>query len=140
MAFSFMLQAPSGSDSPSILPLKYNSQVSTPIATAIRDAARNLVLDIRRQYFVHVWGMDVGEGTSVSFSARLDKTNPRGVHIGSYTAIAFGAAILAHDHVSDTNRDVFIGNNCFVGANSIVLAGVRIGDGCVVAPASVVAR
>jgi acetyltransferase-like isoleucine patch superfamily enzyme len=114
--------------------------VATPIATVVRDAIRSLVLGLRRQYLVRIWKMDLGEGTSVSFSARLDKTNPRGVHIGSYTAVAFGAAILAHDHLSDTNRDVFIGSNCFIGAYSIVLSGVTIGDSCVVSPASVVAR
>jgi acetyltransferase-like isoleucine patch superfamily enzyme len=83
--------------------------------------------------------MHIGEGSVVSFSARLDKTNPRGLHIGTYTAVSFGAAILTHDHVNAAERDVYIGDNCFIGAHAIVLPGVRIGDNCIVAAASVVA-
>jgi hypothetical protein len=37
--------------------------------------------------------MDIGEGTSISTSAKLDKTNPRGIHIGKYSTVTFGAAI-----------------------------------------------
>jgi acetyltransferase-like isoleucine patch superfamily enzyme len=73
-------------------------------------------------------------------SAKLDKTNPQGIHIGTYSVITFGAAILTHDYVNKLNRDVRIGNNCFIGAHSIILPGVTIGDGCIVAAAAVVAR
>jgi len=79
--------------------------------------------------------MDIGEGTSISMSAKLDKTNPRGIHIGKYTTVTFGAAILTHDYVN--NRDA---DKCFIGAHSIILPGVTIGDSCIVAAASVVAR
>ena len=84
--------------------------------------------------------MDLGEGTLISLSAKLDKTNPRGIHIGKYTAVAFGAAILTHDAVNNRNRDVHIGDNCFIGAHSIILPGVTIGDQCIVSAASVVVR
>ncbi len=84
--------------------------------------------------------MDLGEGTVISFSARLDKTNPRGIHIGTYTVVTFGAAILTHDYVNKRDRDVYVGDNCFIGAHSIILPGVTIGDNCIVAAASVVVR
>jgi acetyltransferase-like isoleucine patch superfamily enzyme len=111
-----------------------------PLATRIRDLLREVVLGLRRQYLVRVWQMDIGEGTAISGSAKLDKTNPRGVHIGKYSVVTFGAAILTHDYVNRLNRDVHIGDNCFIGAHSIVLPGVTIGNGCIVAAASVVAR
>ena len=114
--------------------------MDVPLATRIRDRLREAVLAIRRQYFVRVWHMDIGEGTSISMSARLDKTNPRGIHIGRYTTVTFGAAILTHDYINTANRDVYIGDNCFIGAHSIVLPGVTIGDNCIVAAASLVAR
>jgi len=98
------------------------------------------VITLRRQYFVRVWKMDIGEGTSISLSAKLDKTNPRGLHIGKYTTVTFGAAILTHDYVNNRDADVRIGDNCFIGAHSIILPGVTIGDHCIVAAASVVAR
>lgn len=111
-----------------------------PIATRIRDAVRDVVQALRRQYFIHVWHMEIGEGSVVSFSARLDKTNPQGIHIGKYSAVSFGAVILAHDYVNRRHTDVFVGDCCFIGANVIVLPGVRIGDNCIVSAASVVAR
>jgi len=101
---------------------------------------RELVLAVRRQYLMRVWKMDIGEGTAISGSAKLDMTNPRGIHIGRYSVVTFGAAIVTHDYVNSRHRDVRIGNNCFIGAHSIVLPGVTIGDGCIVAAASVVAR
>jgi acetyltransferase-like isoleucine patch superfamily enzyme len=112
----------------------------TPIATRIRDAVRDILQEFHRRYFIHVWHMEIGEGSVISFSAKLDKTNPRGIHIGQYSAVAFGAVILAHDYVNRRHRDVFIGDCCFIGANAIVLPGVRIGDNCIISAASVVAR
>src|SRR5438034_2490722 len=89
---------------------------------------------------MRVWKMDIGEGTIISRSAKLDKTNPRGIHIGKYSVVAFGAAVLTHDWVNNRDGDVHIGDNCFIGAHSIILPGVTIGDNCIVSSASVVAR
>lgn len=114
--------------------------MAVPLATRMRDNLREFVVALRRQYFIRVWKMELGEGTTISLSARLDKTNPRGIHIGKYTAVTFGAAILTHDYVNNRNHDVHIGDNCFIGAHTIILPGVTIGDGCIVAAASVVAR
>jgi len=114
--------------------------MAVPVATRIRDSVRNVVVALRRQYLIRVWRMDIGEGTSISLSAKLDKTNPRGIHIGKYTAVTFGAAILTHDYVNQRDRDVYIGDNCFIGAHSIILPGVTIGDNCIVSAASVVVR
>jgi acetyltransferase-like isoleucine patch superfamily enzyme len=116
------------------------TSVPAPLASRIRDKLRGLVLEVRRFYFIWVWRMDIGEGTAISLSAKLDKTNPRGVHIGTYTVVTFGAAVLAHDYVNQRDRDVYIGNDCFIGAHSIILPGVTIGDNCIVSAASVVAR
>lgn len=114
--------------------------MSVPLATRVRDAVRELLLLVRRQYFVRVWKMEIGKGTAISMSAKLDKTNPRGIHIGEYTVLTFGSAVLAHDYINCVNKDVRIGDNCFIGAHAIVLPGVTIGDHCIVAAASVVAR
>ena len=114
--------------------------MTVPLATRVRDLLREVVLGLRRQYLVRVWQMEIGEGTAISGSAKLDKTNPRGIHIGTYSVVTFGAAILTHDYVNQRNGDVRIGGNCFIGAHSIILPGVTIGDGCIVAAASVVAR
>ena len=114
--------------------------MSVPLATRIREYVREIVMALRRQYFVRVWKMEIGEGSTVSLSAKLDMTNPSGIHIGKYTTVTFGAAILTHDYVNSRMSDVRIGDNCFIGAHSIILPGVTIGDNCIVAAASVVAR
>jgi len=84
--------------------------------------------------------MEIGEGSTISFSAKLDRTNPRGIHIGKYSVVTFGAAVLTHDWVNNRQRDVYIGDDCFIGAHSIILPGVTIGDHCIVAAGSIVAR
>jgi acetyltransferase-like isoleucine patch superfamily enzyme len=114
--------------------------VGAPLVTRIRGQLREFVITIRSLYLIRVWHMDIGEGTTISFSAKLDKTNPRGLHIGKYTAVTFGVALLTHDYVNKVHRDIFIGDNCFIGAQSIILPGVTIGDNCIVAAGSVVAR
>jgi acetyltransferase-like isoleucine patch superfamily enzyme len=115
-------------------------QPTRPLATRTRDWLREIVLTLRRQLLVRVWKMDIGEGTAISGGAKLDKTNPRGVHIGTYSVVTFGAAVLTHDYVNGMHRDVRIGDNCFIGAHAIILPGVTIGNGCIVAAASVVIR
>src|SRR5437667_6845159 len=116
------------------------TSVPVPLASRIRDKLRDLVLELRRLYFIWVWRMEIGEGTAISLSAKLDKTNPRGVHIGNYTVVTFGAAVLAHDYVNQRDRDVYIGNDCFIGAHSIILPGVTIGDHCIGSAARLVRR
>src|SRR2546427_10434301 len=111
-----------------------------PLATRIRDKLRSVVVTLRRQYLIRVWRMHIGDGTIVSFSARLDKANPQGIHIGKYTVVTFGAAILTHDHVNNRDGDVRIGDNCFVGAHSIILPRVTTGDSCIDAAADGGAR
>jgi acetyltransferase-like isoleucine patch superfamily enzyme len=114
--------------------------MTATLLARIRTLLREILQVLRRQYFNRVWKMDLGKGTVVSLSAKLDKTNPQGIHIGEYTVVTFGAAILAHDYVNKRHRDVHIGSDCFIGAHSIILPGVTIGDHCIVAAASVVAR
>lgn len=114
--------------------------MTIPLAAKIRSALRQTVTGIYRLYLTHFWRMDIGEGTVISLSAKLDKTNPRGVHIGRYTSVTFGVTILTHDFVNNRLDDVRIGDNCFIGAHSVILPGATIGDNCVVAAASVVAK
>jgi acetyltransferase-like isoleucine patch superfamily enzyme len=104
--------------------------MAVPVATRIRDGLREVVLEFRRQYLMRVWKMDIGKDTAISMSAKLDKTNPRGIYIGTYSVITFGAAILTHDYVNQLNRDVHIGNSCFIGAHASILPAVTIGDSC----------
>lgn len=101
---------------------------------------RHFILELRIEFFRKFYGMNIGKGVKISLNAKLDKTNPKGVHIGDETYIAFDAAILSHDMSRLVHKDVRIGKRCFIGARSIILPGVTIGDEVVVAAGSVVTR
>lgn len=100
----------------------------------------HVVTRLVRAYYNGVWGMDIGEGTRISMSAKLDKTNPTGIHIGAHSAITFGATVLTHDFVNQVHTDTYIGSHTFIGARAVIMPGIRIGDHCIVAPASLVMR
>ena len=108
--------------------------------SVFRREFRPLAMRLRRFYFNKLWGMDIGPDCQISFSARLDKTNPGGIHIGESTAINFGACIMSHDYPRRLHKDTWIGKECQIGAHSIIMPGVRVGDNCVVAVASVVMK
>ena len=94
----------------------------------------------RAWYLNRVWGMHIGEGSRVSRKAFLDKANPAGVHIGTFTIITPGVRVFTHDFVKGRNSDTRIGSNCFIGASAIIMSGVTVGDHCIVAAGSVVTR
>jgi acetyltransferase-like isoleucine patch superfamily enzyme len=91
-----------------------------------------------RQYYNRVWGMHIGEGCKISLSAKLDKTNPKGVHIGEYTILTFDVVVLTHDYINRRHLDVHIGRYCFVGCRAIILPGVTIGNHCIIGAGTIV--
>jgi acetyltransferase-like isoleucine patch superfamily enzyme len=98
------------------------------------------VCNIYRHYLNRAWGMDIGPDCMISLSAHMDKTYPRGIHIGESTAVSFGAVVLAHDYTRGIRLDTHIGSRCQIGAHSFIMPGVTIGDECIIAPASVVIK
>jgi acetyltransferase-like isoleucine patch superfamily enzyme len=101
---------------------------------------RNVVQPGTMFLYRRLYGMDIGTGVRISMGARIDKTYPAGIHIGDYTAVTSGAAILTHDFVNRLHTDVHIGKNCFIGYGAIILPGVRLGDSVIVTGNSVVGR
>jgi|TARA_Y100000815_G_scaffold53263_1_gene43270 acetyltransferase-like isoleucine patch superfamily enzyme len=110
------------------------------VAVIRRTIFRKVVLKVTHFLYRNIYGMDIGENTRISWGARLDKTNPKGIHIGDYTAVTSGASIVTHDFVHREWKDVHIGKNCFLGYNCIILPGVTIGDGCIISGNTVVGR
>lgn len=98
------------------------------------------------KYLRLYYKMDIGMNTVIARTAHLDKNiNPKGIHIGNNTWVLRNAMILAHDHCRGENGrgrlfDTYIGNNCVIGVNSIILPGVTIGNHCVVAAGAVVTK
>lgn len=74
------------------------------------------------------------------------------VTIGAYTMLANNVYIMGGDHVynqvgtpiifsgRDKIRPTYIGIDCWIGAHSIVMCGVTIGDGSIIAAGSVVTK
>jgi acetyltransferase-like isoleucine patch superfamily enzyme len=128
------------------------TNLDLPLAGAARrngarpSTARRLILALRRIVIaarvslLRRAGMEIGRDCLISLRARLDHTNPRGIHIGDGVLIAFDAIIFSHDLARHFHADTFIGDNCFIGAQAIVMPGVRIGANCIVGAGAVVTR
>ena len=99
---------------------------------------RNLLCGLQLWIYRRGLGMDIGKDVQISLRARLDFTNPRGVHIGDGTYVAFDSIVFAHDMPRGLHTDTYIGANCFIGAQAIIMPGVRVGDHCVVGASAVV--
>ena len=84
--------------------------------------------------------MDLDPTCTFSLSVKFDKTYPRGVHVGAYSYVAFNSVILCHDMTRGLYCDTRIGENCFIGGQSLIMPGVTIGDGSVVGAGSVVTK
>ncbi len=97
-------------------------------------------MHLRAHYYRLVWGMDIGEGTRITSSVRLDTTNPKGLHIGAWTHLAFDAVVLCHDFTDRRRHETWIGSFCFIGGRAIIMPGVKVGDHCIVGAGAVVTK
>jgi acetyltransferase-like isoleucine patch superfamily enzyme len=101
---------------------------------------RRALVALKRTLYVRVFGMSLHPSVQFSLSAYFDRTYPKGVHVGAETWVAFGATILTHDRTRGLYLDTVVGERCFIGARSVVLPGVRIGDESIVAAGAVVTK
>jgi acetyltransferase-like isoleucine patch superfamily enzyme len=101
---------------------------------------RHALLKIMNLYYNHVYGMSIHKTARISLKAKLDKTNPKGVVIGAYSYVSFGAVILTHDFLNNIHCNTVIGDKCFIGCNAIILPGLTIGNEVVVAAGAVVTK
>lgn len=107
---------------------------------AIYRKLRALFILPRFYYLRYFFGFDLDKTAIVSLSAVLDRSNPKGVRIGGHSIVTARCIVLSHDYVRGVRCSTEIGSNCFIGVGSIVMPGVRIGDGSVVGAGSVVTK
>lgn len=88
--------------------------------------------------YKYLFKMNVSKTAKISRKALLDTTNPKGINIGEYTIITTNVSILTHDFINQEHKNTFIGNNCFIGMNSVILAGVKIGNNVIIAAGSII--
>ena len=118
----------------------FSDRVKRGFLGRIRRELRPIACEIYRVYLNKLWGMNIGPDCMISLSANLDKSYPKGIHIGTSTAVNFGAVILTHDYTRQMHLDTRIGDRCLIGAHAFIMPGVTIGDECIVSPASVVIK
>tara|TARA_B110000305_G_C19246416_1_gene542558 strand:- start:150 stop:701 length:552 start_codon:yes stop_codon:yes gene_type:complete len=88
----------------------------------------------------------IGEKTTIGFGSIAISSSS--IHIGKNCMIAPYVHIVDSNHgynpqenyadQLNTSEDIFIGNNCWIGSGAKILAGVNIGDNCIVAAGAVV--
>lgn len=104
-----------------------------------------VVRSLRLKYYF-LSGINIGEKTYISPKAYIDTHRPGSVTIGKNCYITRNVVILCH---TDTRKggplgvwqkrggkreygDVLIGNNVFVGVNSVILPGIKIGNDVII--------
>ena len=122
-----------------------------------------ILLKIRQRYFprfagkydfneiLRADGIEVGEGTIFynPNSMSIDRQRPWMLKIGRYCKITKGTVILTHDYSRSVLRraygpivgeagETIIGDNVFIGMNSVILMGAHIGNNVIVGAGSVV--
>lgn len=110
------------------------------IIVRLRSFIRDILIKSRLEFLRRAYGMNISKTAVLSWNAFLDKTNPKGIHIGSYSYVANSAMILTHDYIKQKHVNTYIGENCFIGARAIIMPGVRIGNSCVIGAGTVVTK
>ena len=76
----------------------------------IREIIRDCIIFGMHFIYTRIYQMNIDKSAKLSFGAKLDKSNPKGVHIGEESFIASGAFILAHAFSNPAKADTYIGN------------------------------
>jgi len=94
-------------------------------------------------------GATIGKNCMISMGAKLDCSNGK-IFIGDRCTITHGCIILSHDRAkkiisrkinrNNDGKGTRLGNNVFVGVNSVILRDVTIGDNSIVGAGSVVTK
>jgi maltose O-acetyltransferase len=102
-----------------------------------------------RLYFFRASGVKIGKDCFISPQAYIDKNNPGLIEIGDNCMITRGCIILSHTDekmggkrkigtgISNLGK-VMIGNNVFIGVNTVIMPGITIGDNVIIGAMSLV--
>jgi acetyltransferase-like isoleucine patch superfamily enzyme len=96
-------------------------------------------------------GVGIKIGSNTGINARAYLGGQGGISIGDYVIIGPDVKIFSENHIysdistpikfqGESRKGVIIEDNCWIGAGSIILDGVHLGKGCVVAAGAVVTK
>ena len=108
---------------------------------------RNVYLKVAGGYSENVC-ISIGDGCFIGTGCEFNSISR--IEIGSFCLIASGTRFIDHDHGTSLGRimkeqpersaDIVIGEDVWIGANCVILKGVSIGSGAIVAAGSVVTK
>ena len=104
----------------------------------IRRKLKPLYCRIKNLYFNKRYGMHIHPSARISRGQKIDTTYPQGVYIGEETFFAGGGILFTHDYSRAIHTQTYVGKRCFIGMNSIIMPGVKIGDECIIGTGAVV--
>ncbi|MEO5987885.1 MAG: DapH/DapD/GlmU-related protein [Candidatus Eisenbacteria bacterium] len=109
----------------------------------VRIAPRGVILPLHR-----LRGVKIGKGCYIDPSAIVETAYPENITLGDDVRIAAGAIIMTHikapHHLRESGlvpsvlKEVVLEDHCFIGVNSVVMPGVRVGKASVVVSGAVV--
>lgn len=96
----------------------------------------------RWQRFVQtrVWRMDIHPTARIATTALIDRTFPKGVHIGADAVIDEQAMVLTHDTSRGLYLHTHVGDGATIGPRAIILPGITVGRGSIVTAGALVNR
>lgn len=85
-------------------------------------------------FFFKLIGVSIGKNVQLMPSPGFDFFFPELIKVGDGTIIGMDCLILCHEFTTDEFKygGVTIGKNVLIGARSVILAGVKIGDNSIV--------
>ena len=96
---------------------------------------------------VRLGGVDLIDNRSyIGRGVIFDTLYPQNIHIGKHVHITVGTIILTHYLITNSpnikwrSGHVFIGDNTFIGANTIISKDVKIGQDCIIGAGSVITK
>ena len=100
-----------------------------------------------RTFFHKLRGVNIGKNVEIGYMVDIDSRYQNKVFIKDNVTIVSSSMIIAHDNSYRYSRGgqvkiskIVICKNAFIGANSIILPGVRIGESAIVGSGSVVTK
>jgi serine acetyltransferase len=92
--------------------------MKTPLLDRLRSRLQRVIQ-------TRLWGMDIHPTAQVANTALVDRTWPKGIHIGPGCTIGEEAVILTHDFTRGLYLDTRIGARTKIGPRAIIMPGVN---------------
>ena len=80
----------------------------------------------------------LGENVEIGSFTMIDAR--KGVEVGDDVKIGFGCVILSYSSIDNKSGQVILRQRCKIGANSVIMPGVEIGEGAIIGSNSFVNR